>query len=173
MPRTYVDLLVDMVENFLCHGFQRIVLLNGHGGNIVPSQQAVFELRQRHREGYELALLAATYWQLGCRPAEAGAGIRQARMGHACEWETSMMLRIRPDLVGDYRQAAPVVMEETFEPVARGWVTQDRSGPGHIGDPRQASAEKGETLISMFTSDVVALLTKLADWQPTPRPQIG
>ena len=42
-PRVYLDLLDDLVENFLTHGFRRIVFLNGHGGNIVPGQQAVFE----------------------------------------------------------------------------------------------------------------------------------
>ncbi|MBC7852724.1 MAG: creatininase family protein, partial [Pirellulaceae bacterium] len=45
-PRVYLDLLRDMVENFLFHNFTRIVLVNGHGGNIVPAQQAIFELRQ-------------------------------------------------------------------------------------------------------------------------------
>ena len=49
-PRVYLDLLKDMVENFLVHGFTRIVLVNGHGGNIVPGQQAMFEVRQKYRE---------------------------------------------------------------------------------------------------------------------------
>ena len=48
-PRTYLDLLGDLIDNLLVHGFRRIVLLNGHGGNIVPAQQAVFEARQRTR----------------------------------------------------------------------------------------------------------------------------
>ena len=47
-PRTYLDLLGGLVENFLAHGFRRIVFLNGHGGNMVPSGQAVLEARQRH-----------------------------------------------------------------------------------------------------------------------------
>ena len=33
-----------------------------------------------------------------------------------------------------------------FEPASQGWITQERSTPGHIGDPRQATAAKGETL---------------------------
>ena len=48
-PRVYLDLLNGLAENFLMHGFQRIVFLNGHGGNVVPGRQSVFELRQRHR----------------------------------------------------------------------------------------------------------------------------
>ncbi len=50
-PRTYLDLLGDLIDNLLGHGFRRIVLLNGHGGNIVPGQQAIFEARQRTRRG--------------------------------------------------------------------------------------------------------------------------
>jgi creatinine amidohydrolase len=41
-PRTYIDLVVDMIENFVSHGFKRIVIVNGHGGNNVPGQQATF-----------------------------------------------------------------------------------------------------------------------------------
>jgi creatinine amidohydrolase len=37
-PRCYVDLLHDLAECFLAHRFRRIVFLNGHGGNAVPSQ---------------------------------------------------------------------------------------------------------------------------------------
>ena len=67
-PRLYLDLLVDLLANAIFHGFQRIVLLNGHGGNIVPSQQATFEVRQKYRQRNDLLLLAATYWTLGGRP---------------------------------------------------------------------------------------------------------
>ena len=49
-PRLYLDLLINEVECLLAHGFKRLVLLNGHGGNIVPGAQAVFELRQKYRD---------------------------------------------------------------------------------------------------------------------------
>ena len=38
-PRTYLDLLGDLIDNLVVHGFRRIVLLNGHGGNIVPASR--------------------------------------------------------------------------------------------------------------------------------------
>src|SRR5256885_835288 len=49
-PRVYMDLLIDLAENMIFHGFRRIVFVNGHGGNIVPAQQALFELPQKMRE---------------------------------------------------------------------------------------------------------------------------
>jgi creatinine amidohydrolase len=163
-PRGYLDLLRDLAENFLFHGFQRIVFLNGHGGNIVPSQQAVFELRQKYRERHDLLLLASTYWTLGGKPHEINNDIMQTHMGHACEWETSMMLRIRPELVQNLDQVEPVEFGDPFLPASRGWITKDRSPAGHIGDPRHATAEKGETIFTAFAADVINMMERVIHW---------
>jgi creatinine amidohydrolase len=163
-PRVYLDLLKDMVENFLVHGFRRIVLVNGHGGNIVPGQQAMFEVRQKYRQRRDLALISTTYWMLGAQPAKADASLVQSRMGHACEWETSMMLRLRPELVGDYKAVKAIPQADLFEPANRGWITKDRSEPGHIGDPAQASAEKGELLFRLFADDMTKFLERVIHW---------
>jgi creatinine amidohydrolase len=165
-PRTYLDLLAGLAENFLTHGFRRIVFLNGHGGNDVPARQAVFELRQRHRGRSDLLLLAATYWSLGA-PGTVDPRFVQQQMGHACEWETSMMLRIAPSLVGDYRAAAPVPFGNAFEPASRGWITRDRTVPGHIGTPHVAAADKGESLLQRFANGAVALLERVIAWDGT------
>jgi creatinine amidohydrolase len=163
-PRVYIDVLIGLGENLIMHGFKRIVFVNGHGGNDVPGRQAVFELRQRHRQRTDLLLLLATYWGLGARPWETDSMIQQREMGHACEWETSMILRLDPALVGDYRGAIPVPMTASFAPAARGWITKDRSERGHIGSPHQASAEKGETLFRLFADDVVRFLERVIEW---------
>jgi creatinine amidohydrolase len=162
-PRAYLDVLKDMVENFLVHGFRRIVLVNGHGGNIVPASQAMFEVRQKYRERRDLALLSTTYWTLGAKPQQADKSLVQDRMGHACEWETSMMLRIRPELVGDYKAAKEVSQADPYEPANRGWITKDRSEVGHIGQPAHATAEKGELLFSLFADDVARYLEGLVN----------
>jgi creatinine amidohydrolase len=163
-PRTYLDVLGDLIDNMVAHGFRRIVFLNGHGGNIVPASQAVFEARQRYRNRDDLLLLSATYWLLGSQPKTVGSGFVQDYMGHACEWETSMILALAPHLVGDLKSIEPVSSGNLFEPASRGWLTQDRSAAGHIGDPRQASAEKGETLFRLFSADVAAFLERVAAW---------
>jgi len=163
-PRLYLDLLNGLAENFLTHGFKRIVFVNGHGGNHVPGQQAVFETRQRHRQRSDLLLLFATYWLLGGKPHEVDPSMKQNRMGHACEWETSMMLRINPHLVGDLKQVGSVEWGTPFEPASRGWITKDRTEPGHIGHPQHATAEKGETLFRVFSDDVVKLVERVIAW---------
>src|SRR5436190_13639147 len=60
-PRTYLELLNASIDNFVMHGFRRLVFINGHGGNHVPGQQAVFEAPQRYRVRNDLVLLFANY----------------------------------------------------------------------------------------------------------------
>lgn len=160
-PRAYLDVLNGLAENFLQHGFKRIVFLNGHGGNDVPGRQAIFEVRQRHRHRDDVLLLFATYWSLG---GSVPKGLAQQEMGHACEWETSMMLQLAPQRVGDYSTARPVEFGTPFTPAVRAWLTQERSEPGHIGWPHLASAEKGEVLFRHFANDVTTLLERVAAW---------
>lgn len=163
-PRVYLDLLCGLLENFISHGFRRLLILNGHGGNDVPGRQAVFEVRQRHRDRRDLLLLFATYWHLGTQPHAENSTLKQTQMGHACEWETSMVLHLAPHLVKDHRNAAAVPFGNAFDPAARGWTMPDRSDPGHIGDPREASAEKGAALFAMFTRDAVAMIERMIAW---------
>jgi creatinine amidohydrolase len=163
-PRTYLDLLNGLMENFLMHGFRRLVFVNGHGGNDVPGKQAIFELRQRHRQRDDLLLLFTTYWGLGVKPWETNPALQQRAMGHACEWETSMILRIAPHLVGDYRAAKTVEPGTTFAPGSRGWITRERTEPGHIGSPQFATAEKGEHLLNAFSADVATWLERVVQW---------
>jgi len=163
-PRVYLDLLAGVAEDCLRHGFRRLVFVNGHGGNDIPGRQVIFELRQRHRERQDLLLLFATYWLLGPAPRATSSPWAQTQMGHACEWETSMMLRLDPDLVEDYRRLPGVPFGQRFEPVARGWVTGDRSKPGHIGEPAAASAEKGEALFEHFAGQLADLLERVSAW---------
>jgi creatinine amidohydrolase len=168
-PRVYLDLLKDMVENFLFHGFRRVVFVNGHGGNIVPAQQALFEVRQKYRQRSDLLLISTTYWSLGAKPHEADRSFVQHDMGHACEWETSMMLRLAPHLVGDYRGAANLPEVDRFRPAHRAWITKDLTEPGHIGHPQAASAEKGEILFRLFADDVTKFLERVVAWDGTSR----
>lgn len=163
-PRVYLDLLCGLLENFISHGFQRLVILNGHGGNDVPGKQAVFEVRQRHRQRQDLLLLFATYWHLSPQAHTAHPDLQQKVLGHACEWETSMVMRLAPHLVKDPALIEEVPFGNSFEPASRGWIMPERSAPGHVGAPASASAEKGEALFQHFTRDTVALLRRVTAW---------
>jgi len=156
-PRTYIDLLAGLLENFLRHGFKRVLLINGHGGNDTPGHQAIFEVRQRYRTRTDMVLLFATYWRLASPAGE----FSQSQMGHACEWETSMVLRLAPQLVGDLRALEPLPSVNPFAPAVRAWTTKERTSVGYFGDPRAATADKGEVLLHTFAGGVEALLERM------------
>lgn len=162
-PRVYLDLLNDLTENLLTHGFKRIVFLNGHGGNSTPGKQAIFEVRQRNRTRKDLLLLFATYWE-SASPNAGRADLVQTQMGHACEWETSMIMRIAPHLVQDVTKLEEVPFGFAFEPAYRGWITKDRTVPGYIGSPQHATVEKGEYLFSTFSAGVINFLEQVEAW---------
>jgi creatinine amidohydrolase len=162
-PRVYLDLLNDLTDNLITHGFKRIVFLNGHGGNTTPGKQAIFEARQRHRTRTDLLLLFATYWD-SANPNQGRSDLVQSQMGHACEWETSMILRLAPHLVKDITKLQEVPFGFAFEPAYRGWITKDRTVPGHIGSPQFATAEKGEYLFQTFSTGVSQFLEQVIAW---------
>ena len=103
-------------------------------------------------------LLLATYWHLVAPPVIADLKLKQTQMGHACEWETSMILRLAPNLVGEFKNLRPVDFGNPFEPASRAWITKDRTEPGHIGAPNEATPQKGEQLFRVFTDGVVSVL---------------
>ena len=163
-PRTYLDLLCGLADNLIQHGFRRIVFINGHGGNDIPGKQAIFEVRQKYRQREDLLLLMATYWGLGEPSGNENTSFYQQEMGHACEWETSMILSLAPHLVGEYQHVPIVPPGDPFRPGNRAWTTKDRSEPGHIGWPHLATAQKGELLFESFSNHVVNWLQRVVSW---------
>src|SRR5262249_36769911 len=93
---THVTMLCDLLEPLLRDGYQRLLILNGHGGNIDTMQMALRRLQPRYTDRQ---LAAAAYWDLAAKELAALAEGGRKVMGHACEFETSMMLALRPDLV--------------------------------------------------------------------------
>src|SRR6202162_4355102 len=61
---THVDMLCELLTPLLEDGYQRLLLLNGHGGNIDTMQMALRRLQPRWRERQ---LSAASYWDLAAR----------------------------------------------------------------------------------------------------------
>jgi creatinine amidohydrolase len=163
---TFLALLRCICRSLLRQGFRRILLLNGHGGNIAALTVVVNEL------AVELAAPIATtsYWPLA---SEAFGRIleRQKNVRHACEAETSMLLALAPDLV-DMSRAADAVgptsreLAEVVgsEAVHRWRSFKSRTHHGAIGDPRAASASKGERLLSAAAEAVAGVVANEEFW---------
>src|SRR5262245_33084925 len=88
---THVDMLCNLLLPLLEDGYQRLLLLNGHGGNIDTMQVA---LRRLQPAWQNRQLSAASYWDLAAKELAGLAEGPRKVMGHACEFETSMIMAL-------------------------------------------------------------------------------
>src|SRR5262249_41044817 len=93
---THIEMLCDLLTPLLEDGYQRVLILNGHGGNIDTMQTALRILQPDYKDRM---IGAASYWDLASKELAGLADGARKNMGHACEFETSMMLALRPELV--------------------------------------------------------------------------
>jgi creatinine amidohydrolase len=163
---TFAALIGGVCRSLVHHGFSRILLLNGHGGNVAALTVIVNEVAPALRA----PIATATYWLLA-REAFGRILEDQKNVRHACEAETSMMLALRPDLVdmGQAQQAvgptSPEIVDIVGSDGAHRWQSfQVRTTHGAIGDPRRASAEKGERLLEAAANAVADLIGKTDFW---------
>lgn len=124
---------------------RRVVVLTGHGGNVDALRRAIPTLRS---EGRDAAWLACDP-----RPALPLADV------HAGRTETSVMLRLAPELVrldraaaGDTRPAAEIIPELRARGVAA------VSPTGVLGDPAGADADEGERLLTAMADTAWTLV---------------
>jgi creatinine amidohydrolase len=159
---TFHALLRCVCRSLERHGFGRILLLNGHGGNEAALRVVVEQLSAE----LEVVLATVTYWHLAAERFRAILE-RQSGVRHACEAETSMVLALRPELVDQGRFAeARTAEDESGPPGAYRWRSfAARTASGALGDPTAASAEKGERLLEAAGAALAELLLDEPFWR--------
>lgn len=145
---TFLAVLDDLGRSIASLATKKLVFLNGHGGNSSLLNVACRDLRLAHG-------LSTFVMQPMLPPDQGGASSRSERgMGiHGGQLETSLMMHLAPELVSEELPAA-VIPERLADnefvrfggPVSFGWLSNDFSTPGHIGDPSGATAVAGEEI---------------------------
>ena len=154
-----------IVKSVVRHGFRRVVLLNGHGGN----ENALRCLADELTPKYRIAIVEFTYWYAA---AEAIEAILETQKGlqHACEAETSMMMAVRPELVAEARiplakaNRTPDVSDIVGGGVYRWRAIGAMSSSGVVGNPEAASAEKGVRLFDAVSATLADKLCNAELW---------
>lgn len=170
---TYMRVLADMLKSLIGAGFRRIFLLNAHAGNAVPASVAMQQVQlQYSRTHPDLWLVFANWFTLASPQIAQLAGFTQQKISHACEWETSQILALCPELVQGDRPAVRGKGTSTFYSadysewgrveVAR--AIEQASASGAFGYPELATAEKGEALFETAAAEVVAFVRGFATW---------
>ncbi len=151
---TMLNVLDDIGRCIARTNAQKLVFLNGHGGNSALLNVVNRELRLSH--GLQ------TFTAHPSMPPDQGGASAASELGmgiHGGTDETSVMLHLRPDLV-DMSKAVRRVPEKMAlnkhvrfgGSVSFGWLSNDFFVEGHIGDPTHATADLGA---HMFASAVV------------------
>jgi creatinine amidohydrolase len=159
---TYRAVLGCLLDSLARHGFERVLIVNGHGGN--THALAAFLPDFARETG--LALRVTTPYE----PAKTTLGKfleDQDGVHHACEVETSMMMVVAPATVRrDKLPEAHGPAHWTAQPVsvARFRSFRDATASGVIGDARRASAEKGEKLLAACRDGLLAVLRDPQLW---------
>src|SRR5205085_4857000 len=157
---TLARTLHEIAAGVAASGLRRLMFLNGHGGNTDVLDYAARDIRAE----LGLVCVSAHPFRFGLAAgvisdAEEGFGI------HAGEAETSILMHLAPELVHADKFAAelPAVRTKLKRlslkgAASFGWLTRDLSKSGTIGDPRGASAEKGEAILQAEARLVAALI---------------
>jgi creatinine amidohydrolase len=166
----FVESLLDCGRSLCRHGFDRILLLNGHGSNAPLVDLAARLINVEHRGAVAMAstLYLTTPESVATLEHERDSG--PGGMSHACELETSLYLALEPDLVqmdkavreipdwsehvwSDWPGAGPL----SYMPY---WSALTRSGV--MGDATVATAEKGRALLERARQEAADFIQEVA-----------
>ena len=133
---TLNQMITDVCASIVAHGFERILIVNGHGGN--RNALGAITLELRHTMGRQIRTVS---WfdltQDVLDDLREGPG---ADIGHAGELETSVMLSLAPDEVRTDRR---------------------KLVQGITDDPNRASAAKGEAIMHAATERLAVTIADL------------
>jgi creatinine amidohydrolase len=162
---TYIEMLCQIARPLLRDGYRRFMLLNSHGGNTDPLRVA---LRQLHQEFPSALLSGAPYWATATKTIADNLDGDHKFVGHACEFETSMIMHLRPELVNhDELRDAGRLGADDIEGLFLPRDMKDRTREGCTGRPDLASAEKGKQMFEGIVDQVsIAVSTILKEPLP-------
>ena len=157
----FINVLCDISRSIWKNGFRRIIMLNGHGGNIAPNWVASVKLAEE-----DIWALAITYFNMAPDEMAAIAESDAGSIGHGGEFETSLQLYLRENLV-DMNRAVKDEWRQKFSPEVQKYAQfperRREMAHGVMGDPFFASAEKGERLFNVFQDKLVRLCREYHD----------
>jgi len=163
-PATLFQVIKDLAATLEKSGVRKLLLLNSHGGN---------DLKPLLREMYgktTVQLFLCNWYQMVSDQYDT---IFANRDDHAGEMETSFALAYFPDLVDRHDDGTLTAdsgqCESTrFEAVNNGWVSITR--PWHlltsntgVGNPHEATAEKGRRLMELLVDRLAGFLVDLSN----------
>jgi len=157
-PSTQFAVLRDVIEVLDRQGIHKLIILNSHGGNDFKTMIRELGLK------FPAMFLCSCDWFKSIDQKEFFVN----KDDHAGEMETSLILHLRPHLVRPLTEAGDGKAKHfRFKGIQEGWAWAERkwtqvTADTGVGDPRQATAEKGEKYFKAVTLKVSNLFIEVA-----------
>jgi creatinine amidohydrolase len=160
--RTLVNVLKEICQSLIHHGFKKIVLMNAHGGNTNSIGLALKEIEME---------TGVRVYSVMVYPMSNGFGAdglkvcEQESGGHACEVETSVGLelghRVFMNKAEKWKPEYKNIDPNYRGKVSAAYMFDERTSIGSLGDPTVASKEKGKILVESVVKDLAQFVTDL------------
>ena len=153
-PDTMMNVIRNILQSLVDNNIRRILIINGHDGNIAPIELASRIIKERN-PSIVISCLESWWTLVGSIDKElfnAWDGL-----GHGGEAETSAMLAVRPDLV-NMTVAPKDVIPKLPENVRIYWKFNELTDTGATGAPRKATKAKGDKIINILENVLLAFI---------------
>ena len=173
-PATLLALWSELGACVARAGVKKLLLFNGHGGNVAPMDIAARELRQQHG----LLTYSSSWFNLPLPPeVQALFPPEEHRFGiHGGAIETAMMLHLAPASVrmaqarhwpsSSQERAARYPLLGNGKSAKMGWAMQDYQRAGAVGNAARATAAQGQAMVQAAAQGLAQLLAEMHDLPP-------
>lgn len=153
-PATFKKILVDICASLAHHGFHTIILFNAHGGNSHALQAIVPKLRRK----IHARIFSCDIFDLYRK--------RRGIQIHADEFETSLLLYLKPNLVKMSRTVNeyPQIFRKQLATLVKSkisWRKYTKSGV--VGNPTRASRAHGREIFEEIFKNLKIFLEKFVE----------
>ena len=158
-PSTQLMVLRDIIEVLDRQQIHKLIILNSHGGNDFKTM-----IRELGLKFPKMFICSCNWFQ-----AMDQKLFFENKDDHAGEMETSLLMYLRPELVLPLAEAGDGAAKKfKFKAMQEGWAWAERkwmqvTKDTGVGDPRKASAEKGERFFKAVTQKVADFFVDVAN----------
>lgn len=163
-PSTMASLIEDIFSSLIENGVRKILVINGHDGNIAPIEIASRTVKDKN-EDVVIACLES-WWVLVGEKDKDLFEVWQG-LGHGGEAETSAMLSVRPDLVNTNYAPEQVIPNLPNDDLRIYWKFDELTNTGATGAPKKATVEKGQRITEILKESIISFLLDMEkiDWK--------